>query len=80
MRVLGSPVARWTTWVVTSATCASPGEQTVAGQRTGDADRPLFVATMPLAHLDGVGRTGLGGEEERDIGIDGGLVFLSRST
>jgi hypothetical protein len=30
---------------------------------------------MPLAHLDGVGRTGLGGEEEFDVGIDDRLVF-----
>ena len=54
-------------------------KQAVAGQRRGDPNLPPLQAAMPLAHLDSVGRAGRGGEEEGDLGVDGGLVFLSRS-
>lgn len=56
------------------------GEQAVAGQVGGGPDRPPLEAAVPLAHHDDSGWAGLRREEHGDVGVDGGLVFLSRST
>ena len=59
---------------------AEARQRAVARQVGGDADRALLEAAVPLAHLDRIGRAGLAGEQEFDIGEEGGLVFLSRRT